>query len=195
MKQAMRKKMITQRESLEIDQVKQKSNAIHHHLFQTEAWKKANHMMIYLDFRNEVQTFPLIELFLAQNKHIYIPVTNPSNHHLTVSELKEPSHDLQVAHFGLLEPKPEALRPSNPQILDLVIVPGVVFDREGYRVGFGAGYYDRFLPKLQQNTHLISLVYDFQLVPSVPREPHDIPVQWIVTESEIINCKKTGSHS
>ncbi len=64
----------------------------------------------------------------------------------------------------------------------MVIVPGVAFDREGFRIGFGAGYYDRFLPHLPKNTALVSLVYDFQLMTKVPREPHDISVDWIITE-------------
>ncbi len=102
--------------------------------------------------------------------------------------MKDIENDLQVARFGLLEPKPETLRPVDPQELDLVIVPGVAFDREGFRIGFGAGYYDRFLPKLRKDSVLISLVYDFQLMPKVPREPHDIAVHWIITEKELIEC-------
>lgn len=188
MKNQIRKAMLDQRESLNEAVVLQKSHAIHETLMQMTVWKEAMHMMTYLDFRNEVKTDSLIKNYLHQRKHVYIPVTNPKDYRLTVSELKNPEQDLQVTGFGLLEPKDEALRPTPPQKLDLVIVPGVAFDREGYRIGFGAGYYDRFLPLLQKNAVLISLVYDFQLIPHVPRESHDLSVDWIITESELIQC-------
>ncbi|RQD67391.1 MAG: 5-formyltetrahydrofolate cyclo-ligase [Tindallia sp. MSAO_Bac2] len=188
MKKDIRQSMTKRREALNPKEVHEKSSLIHQQLFGMDAWKKAKHMMVYLDFRNEVKTGSLIQSFLQNGKKVSIPVTNPSDYSLTVSELKDPEKDLQVAQFGLLEPNPDALRPMDPQELDLVVVPGVAFDREGYRVGFGAGYYDRFLPQLNENTALVSLVYDFQLIPRVPREPHDIAVHWIITESELIKC-------
>ncbi len=188
MKKDIRKTMTEKRESLSKESVQQKSHSIQQRLIEMSVWKDAMHMMIYLDFRNEVKTDSLIRSFLQQGRHVYIPVTNPKNYRLTVSELKDPEQDLQVANFGLLEPKKEALRPSDPKKLDLIIVPGVAFDRDGYRVGFGAGYYDRFLPQVRDDAVLLSLVYDFQLMPQVPRESHDIAVDWIVTESELIQC-------
>ena len=188
MKKEIRKAMTEKRESLSKESVQQKSHAIHQRLIEMSVWKNAMHLMVYLDFRNEVKTTSLIRSFLQQGKHVYIPVTNPKDYSLTVSELKNPELDLRVANFGLLEPKEEALRPTDPKKLDLVIVPGIAFDRDGYRIGFGAGYYDRFLPKLREDTVLISLVFDFQLLPQVPRESHDIAVDWIVAESELIQC-------
>lgn len=188
MKKDVRNAMIKRRESLSKESVKEKSLAIHQRLIEMRAWKDASHMMTYLDFRNEVETVSLIQSFFQQGKHAYIPVTNPKDYTLTVSELKDLEQDLRVANFGLLEPKKEALRPTDPKKLDLVIVPGVAFDRDGHRIGFGAGYYDRFLPQLRKDTVLLSLVYDFQLIPKVPREPHDISVDWILTESELIQC-------
>ena len=188
MKNEIRKKMTKRRESLSQKQVESKSGAIHKNLFEMPAWNESAHMMVYLDFRNEVTTIPLIKTYLRKGKKVYIPVTNPGDYSLTVSELINPVEDLEIGHFGLKEPRKETLRPANPCLLDLVIVPGVAFDGQGYRIGLGAGYYDRFLPTLPQNTCLISMAYQFQLINRVPRESHDIPVQWIVTESQVIHC-------
>lgn len=189
MKALMRQQILEKRNQLSVHQVLSKSTMIIHRLLEQPAIQQSSNIMVYLDFRNEVKTDGLIQHLLEQGKQVFIPVTNPATHTLVVSQLKDPAQDLKKGHFGLLEPKTEALRPVAPASIDLVIVPGLAFDTEGYRIGFGAGYYDRFLPTLRQGVPLISLLYELQLVEQVPREPHDIPVHLLITEDRSITCK------
>ncbi|MEN1759140.1 5-formyltetrahydrofolate cyclo-ligase [Anoxynatronum sibiricum] len=191
MKELMRQQILNKRNQLSAEQVMSKSTLIINRLMKQPELHQSSNIMVYLDFRNEVKTDDLIQRLLEQEKQIFIPVTNPATHTLMVSQLEDPATDLEKGHFGLLEPKSEALRPVAPTLIDLAIVPGLVFDYEGYRIGFGAGYYDRFLPSLRPGVPLISLLYELQLVDQVPREPHDVPVHFLITENRTITCKLT----
>ena len=189
MKEKMRADILIKRNQLKADEVERLSKKIVNRFILLDAYKKAGNIMLYLDMRNEVKTGPLIERILHEGKRALIPVTNPEDYSLTVSELIDPQHDLFPGKFGLMEPNEDTLRPVEPNTIDLVLVPGLVFDRKGYRIGFGAGYYDRFLPTLQPHIPLISLAYELQIVDDVPREPHDVPVHMVVTEQRIIQCR------
>ena len=89
--------------------------------------------------------------------------------------------------FGILEPI--ELAKITYKSIDMVLVPGVIFDKNGYRLGYGLGYYDRFLNKLPKAVK-VGLCFDFQVMDKVPREEHDIPVDYIVTDKEIIECRR-----
>lgn len=192
MKEKLRLEILAERNKLTPELVSSKSSAIIQQLISLDVYQKSKSVMVYLDFRNEVQTGALIQRMLREKKNVLIPVTNPSDHTLTISHLKNPEHDLMRSHFGLLEPKPEAMRLVDPSVIDLVLVPGLVFDSFGYRIGFGAGYYDRFLASLPADIPLLSMLYELQLVDQIPREPHDIPVHLLVTEKRIIHCQNQG---
>lgn len=97
--------------------------------------------------------------------------------------------ELIVGERGLLEPDPDRAEPIGEEI-DLVLVPGLAFDRNGGRIGYGAGFYDRFLagtPAVK-----VALAYSLQLIDAVPVEPHDVPVDRILTEEESIVCRVAG---
>jgi 5-formyltetrahydrofolate cyclo-ligase len=96
--------------------------------------------------------------------------------------------NLQSARFGLLEPERDVGLMVEPDDLDLVIVPGVAFDRRGNRLGFGGGYYDRFFERC--NATRVGLAYAFQVVDDIPAEDHDVKIDWLVTEDEVILCQK-----
>lgn len=189
MKEKLRNEILMKRNQLKADEVDRLSKIIISRFIKHDAYQNSSNIMLYLDFRNEVKTGPLIECMLREGKRTLIPVINPEDYSLTISELKDPQNDLFPGKFGLLEPNADTLRPVEPTIIDLVLVPGLVFDKKGYRIGFGAGYYDRFLPMLQSHVPLISLAYELQIVDDVPREPHDVPVHMLVTEQRIIHCR------
>lgn len=175
--------------------VKEKSLAIFDTLKETNFYKNANNIMVYitLENENEVPTEPIIDDLLNKGKRIFIPLTVHKTKELIVSELKNVEKDLKVGNFGVMEPKKETTRPVDPSILDIVIVPGVVFDKKGYRIGHGAGYYDRFLPGLSKKTTTVSLAFDMQLIDKVPTERHDIAVEYIITEKQFIKCIKDNA--
>ena len=189
MKKELRKKILELKNTLPAEAIIDKSSTIFSNLNTTSFYSNANTVMIYISFGSEVITRPIIDDLLNRGKRVFIPVTVPATKALIVSELKNYEDDLSVGHFGVMEPKEEALRSVDPSILDLVIVPGVVFDRSGYRIGYGGGYYDRFIPRLPQNTTTVSLAFDMQLVDKIPTSEYDIAVQYIITEKELIKCK------
>jgi 5-formyltetrahydrofolate cyclo-ligase len=169
---------------------KEKSLAIFNILKEMELYKNADNVMVYitLENENEVSTEFLIDDLFDRGKRVFVPLTVHKTKELIVSELKDLEEDLEVGNFGVMEPKKETTRPVEPSILDLVIVPGVAFDREGFRIGHGAGYYDRFLPGLSKKTATVSLAFDMQLIDKVPTCCHDIAVEYIITEKQLIKC-------
>lgn len=189
-KKGIRKNILKDKDKLSHDIIVEKSRAIFDTLRETDYYKNANNVMIYVTLGKEVITPPIMDDLMARGKRVFVPLTVPKTKELIVSELKDFKNDLEEGHFGVLEPKKEATRPVDPSILDLVIVPGVAFDRQGYRVGYGAGYYDRFLLRISEKATTIALAFDMQLIDKVPTEDFDMSVQHIITESQFIHIKK-----
>ncbi len=165
------------------------SELIFNRLAPLDFYKNAQCVMLYLSFRNEVDTSNIISNLFLQNKRVFIPVTVPTSKTLLISELKDFEKDLEIGTFGVLEPKKEALRPISSELIDLVIVPGVAFDERGYRIGYGAGYYDRFLPNLKDTVPTVALAFEVQMIDHVENDEYDFPVQYIITEKRMISCK------
>jgi 5-formyltetrahydrofolate cyclo-ligase len=150
------------------------------------AWQQAGTIMSYVSFGSEVATPPLITAALAAGKRVAVPFCVREGRRLIASEVLAFPDDLQPGTLGILEPRPESLRPLAPELIDLVIVPGVAFDRAGNRLGYGAGYYDRFLATLKPGAVTAGLAFAKQIVASVYPEAHDRPVDMVITETEII---------
>ena len=91
--------------------------------------------------------------------------------------------------MGIMEPDPLLCKPLDPSLIDLIIVPGVAFDSMGGRIGYGKGYYDRFLPQLRADVPKLGLAYDFQVLPRVPQDEFDIRMDAIVTEKGILTMR------
>lgn len=188
-KKEIRQQMIQKRKSLSTKDLTDRSLKIFQQLQGLESYKNATKLMTYVPFQEEIHTTLLIEDFLKKNLRVFIPVTKPKEKQIVISELLDLEKDLETGHFGVLEPKPYAFRPKDPKVVDLIIVPGLAFTKSGYRIGYGGGYYDRFLPTLEQKPATIALALDFQIIDSLPFDDFDIPVDMIVTESQIIECK------
>jgi 5-formyltetrahydrofolate cyclo-ligase len=105
-----------------------------------------------------------------------------------VSEIIDFDKELELSYYDILAPKDEYIRIVSPKVVDLVLVPGVAFDKRGYRVGYGGGYYDRFFNKLEKGVIKIGLCYEMQILPEVPTDIYDIPIDYIITEKGLINC-------
>lgn len=189
MKKELRKELLAKRDLLPKEERAEKSSIIFSLLKEHNIYKNATHVMLYIDFRSEVSTKEMIQDLLEKGKRVFIPLTVPETRQMIISELLDVEKDLALGNFGVLEPKEEAIRPVDPKILDLVIVPGVGFDEKGYRVGYGGGYYDRFLPKLSPTVPTVALSFEVQLIPEAPTDKYDFPVQYIVTEDKLIQCK------
>jgi len=188
MKSEMRKQLLELRNKLSPSDVGAMSHRIFERLLEGGFLDGASNIMTYLSFRTEVRTDEIIIYCLEQGKNIYVPVCVPETHELVISRITS-LDDLQPGFYGIREPKLSSLRLSDSKLLDLVLVPGAAFDRLGNRIGYGAGYYDRFMKRLEPEAKTIALAYSFQVVDSVPVSEFDLPVDYIATEKEVICCK------
>ncbi len=190
-KAMIRDKMHVRRALLTPDEILHQSHRIMAHLRSSEIYTRAKVMMTYVDFKGEVATRPLINQALIEGKRIAVPVCNTETKDLTACEILS-LEELVPSTFGLLEPDKNQLRPLDPKALDIILMPGLAFDRMGNRIGYGAGYYDRFLLKARPDSVKIAVVYAFQILQHVPVCPHDIPVDMILSETGIVNMIKNS---
>jgi len=158
---------------------------IYRRLFTEDVWKQARSIGITLSINREVETREIIKEAWKLKKIVAVPKSDPKSRELTFYAL-ESFEQLEPGHFGIMEPKTDAAAIVQNDEIDLLFVPGLVFDRNGYRIGYGGGYYDRFLAQFQQKT--LSLAFSCQVVDEIPRYDYDRPVDCIITENETIYC-------
>jgi 5-formyltetrahydrofolate cyclo-ligase len=187
-KAALRKAMRARRDSIPAEQRAPWSADIARRLAETPEFVRARSPLCYLAFRSEVETAPVVECALTLGKRVCVPVVG-DDRILVPCRYTCPA-DLVPSRMGMLEPRPECLEPLDPKEIDLVIVPGTAFDISGGRLGYGLGYFDRLFPRLGEMTPRIALAFELQIVSRVPVEPHDCPVDYIVTETRVI---RTGA--
>ncbi|MCX5886481.1 MAG: 5-formyltetrahydrofolate cyclo-ligase [Proteobacteria bacterium] len=189
-KRALRKKVLALRDALTSEERVRKSRAIKSLLFQLPEFIQAKTVMFFVSFRSEVLTEEMVREALALGKKVVVPVTDLENHCLILSELKDCDHDLVPGTYGILEPQKEKIKEVRPDELDLIVVPGSVFDEKGRRIGYGGGYYDKLLRCLQGKIPVAALAFELQIVDEVPCNPErDIPVDLIITENRVIRCR------
>ena len=183
MKNQLKDSILEKRNSLSEAEIIEKSKKIEDNLFNLEQYKKSKTVMFFVSFNSEVNTHDMIKKAL-KNKTIIVPKVE---HHEIEPSVIIDFDNLIPARFGILEPI-EIMKIVYKNI-DMVLVPGIVFDKEGHRIGYGFGYYDRFLRKVTK-AKKIGLAFDFQVVDKIPKESHDVPVDMIVTEERIVKCKR-----
>lgn len=176
-KEELRRSLKRERAQVPKDQRKEWDEAIQEALYRHPAYRSARRAMIYLSFGWEIDTWPIVDQMLAQGKEVYVPVVQKSPKALQVTLFRS-REELVPAVFGILEPKP-GTPTIPPQELDLVVVPGIAFSPEGYRIGYGGGYYDRFLTQTRAIT--LGLVYS-SFIRELEPDPWDQPVDFLVTE-------------
>lgn len=189
-KKKLRKKMIKIRKEIPEDEVNKRSLVIKEKFVKTPDFEKANCIMAYLPFQNEVDTMPIINHAIENNKKVTTPKTYPETKHMVPALLKDLEFDLEYGNYGILEPREDRLFAADPAELDLVIVPGVAFDIDGYRLGYGGGYYDRFVSKLRKDAVLAAVSFEEQIVEKVPLERWDKQLHMIFTEKRIIDVRE-----
>jgi len=184
-KSILRKITLQVLNNLDLLVYKQKSNKIHKKILLEKNIKKAQVIGITLSSFPEVDTWELIKELWAQGKRVAVPKCEPSTRGMTFYEISS-FDQLEVVYMKLNEPIPSVTQKVEATQIDALIVPGVVFDKNGYRIGFGGGYYDRFLSGYDGNT--IAVAFDSQIVGTVPVDRFDLPVECILTETIRINC-------
>ena len=188
-KHELRKHISEMRNKLSHEQLVSASRRIQDLLFEVPEFQSSSMIMFYVSFRSEVQTHRMIEEALAIGKKIVVPAVSSVREELDLLALCD-LDDLKPGAYGILEPTARADQVP-PENLDLVIVPGLVFDPRGFRLGYGKGYYDKLLKRLRPDVPTIALAYDFQVVERIQAiEYHDVAVNSIVTEKRVILCRQ-----
>jgi 5-formyltetrahydrofolate cyclo-ligase len=188
----LRKEKLAERDLLDHEQRQRKSQQVQNLLIEQPAFANGQHLFVYVHFRSEVETLALIEDYLVQGKTVSVPVTLRKESRLLAVQITEPAHQLELGCFGILEPTKEQIARAtiDPADIDTVVVPGSVFDPLGGRLGYGGGYYDRFLTEKAPQAQRVGLAYALQMVERVPVEPHDQYMDIIITEQQIYQCRK-----
>jgi 5-formyltetrahydrofolate cyclo-ligase len=162
------------------------SQAICEKFANLDSFANARTVMAYIDVRTEVRTRHYLPKLLASGKRIVVPYCVEGELELLLLDNMD---ELAIGMYKILEPK-EELRSQpakrvEPEELDLVMVPGVAFDRRGARMGHGFGYYDKLLEHVRPDAPLVALAFECQLFPEVPTQGHDIFMDAIITEQAI----------
>jgi len=188
-KNKLRKQIITERDQLTDEEIATKSATIAEKLYSLSAFNQAEAIMYFVSFGSEVDTRPIVEETIRRRKIALAPKAVPQSRELIPSRILDWDSDLMPGYYNIPEPRAGAMRPYDPEQIDLLIVPGVAFDLKGNRLGYGGGYYDRFFSLLKPGTPLVALVFDLQIVPTVPTDEWDRPVDCVITEKRIIEIK------
>ena len=186
MKTQIRKEMLRRRDAHHSGGGHSHCIAIMDRFLRLPEFSDAKCILLYASKGSEVHTDGIMRSALSLGKRVVLPVTRKGERRLELFEALS-SEELSPGAFGILEPPQLPGRKVEPEGIDLAVVPGVSFDRRGHRIGYGMGYYDSLLPRIGGKK--VGLAYAIQLVPRVPEEPHDAPLDMIVTEEEIIECR------
>lgn len=189
-KQELRKQILEKRKNLDSVLVEENSKIISNYLINSDIFSQSKVIMTYLNYPKEVQTDYIFQAAIKQNKTVTIPVCVKESTDLIPSKITD-LNQIEIGYYGLREPKKEFFNPVDPRLIELVIVPGVVFDLKGNRIGHGKGYYDTFFKKINPSAITIGLAYQFQIIEdSWNADSWDVPLDGLVTENGFIYLKK-----
>jgi len=186
LKENLRKDILHQRKNMNIQDVSVFSEKILDKIMELPVFINCKNIMLYISFNKEVDTYPIANWCLGNGKTLVAPYCIPSEKKIIPFKINNLTNDLTKSTFGIMEPKHDLLKLFNIKDIELIIVPGVVFDTHCNRIGFGVGYYDRFLPEKSKNTLTIGIAYDYQIVDKIPTSEYDVPMDFIITEKRII---------
>jgi len=187
-KTTIRKEILEKRKSQDPQVSAAQSRSITGTLIGRKEFQTANRILIYLSKDGEVGTDHLLGRAFELGKRVCVPVVDRGNDELRISELPGPEIGFLLGAFGVREPAEGDLNFVTPDKIDLVVVPGLAFDRRGGRIGYGKGYYDRLLSRLSSQVPRIALAFEFQVLDTVPQDENDIQVDTIITEKNTMSC-------
>ncbi len=186
-KKALRREVLLRRSALTVSEWQRNSGEAQKRLQDLNVFKLAIRLALYAPLKYEVDTGDLFKTASSTGKQVLYPlVCGGDLYFYPVSSIEQ----LEAGSFGILEPC-QADNAEKPGNIDLMVVPGVAFDTSGHRVGFGKGYYDRYLAGLDRLPILVGFCHDFQLLENVPSERHDIRMDYVVTESRVLKIAVT----
>lgn len=187
-KSLLRNRKMREREWIGSSYRTEKSLFIQEQLLRLNTVQNAKHVMLYVNYRCEVETYSLFAALHQINIKTCAPRTSVNDRNLIACLISNPNKELEPGYQGILEPDAEHSKQFDPALLDVVLVPGCVFDHTGGRIGYGGGYYDRFLAQNAPQAIRIGLAFETQVIHQVPLMKHDIKMHYLVTENKIRQC-------
>jgi len=182
-KRSLRQQILARRRALGHDQWLASSRSAQRRLIALDEFARAACIALYSPAHNETDTSGILEAAFAAGKRVLYPAV--CGERMVFRQVEE-IRSLTAGSFGILEPCPTGVD-HHADEPDLIVVPGVAFDLHGHRVGYGKGYYDRFLQHPGRTAHLVGLCHDFQLIDGeIPAQEHDIRMELIVTDRRTI---------
>lgn len=189
-KKVLRNKILEIRDSLNNNEKELMDNKIFNELINTDLYKRSINIFIYISFSNEINTRNIIEKAFKDKKNVFIPKVYKDDKLMKAIKLNS-IDELKKNSMGILEPIDDSNYIEKENI-DLIVVPGVVFDKECNRIGYGGGYYDRYLKDIKSKENKIALAYDLQIVDKIKSEVHDIKVDYIITNTRALKNTNNG---
>lgn len=185
-KNSLRRRLLEIRDQIDGETWQQASNSAQQRLLGEDVFTSANSIALYAPIRNEVDTSLLHQAALSSGKQVFYPCVNGQElFFLPVNSIA----DLKPGSYCIPEPHKNNAS-CQLHLIDLIVLPGVAFDHDGRRIGFGKGFYDRCLAVLPQKPILVGICHDFQLFPQLPSEDHDINMQYVITDKQVIKIIK-----
>ena len=183
-KSELRKIMIEKRRCMPKSEWENKSRLVQQKLLLCDKFAAAKSIMLYVDCNNEVETRTIISKCIDGGKQVFVPVVR-ENHTMLAARVTSADfeNDYSKNRYGIFEPK--TIIPQPPSDIELIIAPMVVADKNMRRLGYGGGYYDRFLENT--DAYITGLCFDFQIVDFLPHDSHDKTMNQIITDKQIIS--------
>ena len=190
-KRAMRTRIITARDALARQARETATAAIAARVADLPSFRQARCALLALPFRSEWDTRVLFAAALADAKTVALPRVNGVSRMLDLHAVRDAVRDTAPGYRGIPEPDPQSPRVAIEDV-DWVLIPGVAFDLEGRRLGYGGGFYDRLLALVRKRVPRVAGAFDLQVVDEVPAAPHDLVVDVIATETRILTIFADG---
>jgi len=188
-KPGIRKHILSLREQLGPEKRAACSAGIVARILDLEPYRRAGTVLGYMNFGTEFASEMWIRQLLAQRKRLVLPRVNHHTNRLDLYRVDDPENQLAAGLWEIREPIVERCeRLTNPNEVEFALLPGVAFTRDGARLGYGGGYYDKLLGSMALRPALAAAAFSLQIVEQIPQESTDVRVGWIITEQETIAC-------
>jgi len=193
-KARVRRALAEARKSLTAEERQERSRRVGALCRGLPGFSSADVVCSYVNFREEVATVEFIAELLREGRRVAVPIQLPDpKQPLVFSEIRSLS-EMESNHFGILQPPLSAARLVPAAAIPLFLVPGLAFDPAGRRLGYGLGCYDRAFADAAPGALKVGLAFELQMLESVPADPHDVPMDFVVTENRVIRAAAgTGS--
>lgn len=181
----IRKQFLEKRETLAFSERMKKDERIRQRFLTLKEFQTARKVFFYASYRAEVDTFGLISSALNDTKRVALPKVFPEAREIRFFWIKD-IDEVSPGYWGIPEPMTD--EEAFADEAELIVVPAIAYDRRGYRIGYGGGYYDRFLKKTPGHITTVGLAYDEQLIERIPTDEWDVPVKIVITDERTLYC-------